>query len=222
MQAALRRKLVRAGGIAGALVLLAGAGLVGSNAWVQHAANGRTYDSVEAVPARSVAIVPGARVVGGKPFDHLRGRLETALMLYRGGRVKKILVSGNDTAASPEASVMSAWLRERGVAAADILVDTGGSRTRDTMDRAADVFDITDAVICTQDVNTSRSVFLAERAGIDAVAVSVPSTLWESARYMRMEALKTALAFFESYVHRRTNVSGADLGPAHRAAIAAR
>ena len=220
MQAALRRKLVRAGGIAGALVLLAGAGLVGANSWVQHAANGRVYTSAAAAPARSVAIVPGARVVGGQPFDHLRGRLETALMLYRGGRVKKILVSGNETAASPEASVMSAWLRERGVAPADILVDTGGSRTRETMDRAAGVFDITDAVICTEDVNTSRSVYLAEKAGIDAVAVSVPSTLWASARYMRMEALKTALAFLESYLRR-----GSQVPPRARAeefAIAAR
>lgn len=193
---------MRAGGIAGALVLLAGGGLVGSNAWVEHAANGRVYASATSAPARSFAIVPGARVVGGQPFEHLRGRLETALMLYRGGRVKKILVSGNETAASPEASVMSTWLRERGVAAADILVDTGGSRTRETMERAAGVFDITDAVICTQDVGASRSVYLAKQAGIDAVAVSVPSTLWESARFMRNEALKTALAVVESYVRK--------------------
>jgi len=219
MNAPLRRRLVRAGGIASALLLLAGAGLVGSNVWVARAANGRVYTSAASAPARSVAIVPGARVVGGQPFYHLRDRLETALMLYRGGRVKKILVSGNDTAAAPEASVMSSWLREHGVADADILVDAGGSRTRETMNRAAGVFDITDAVICTQDVNTARSVFLAKQAGIDAVAVSVPSTLWDSARYMRMEAVKTALAFFESFLH------GAPAAPTTRApetALAAR
>jgi vancomycin permeability regulator SanA len=172
----------------------------GANAWVQHTTGGRAYDSVDAVPSRSVAIVPGARVVNGQPFNHLRGRLETALMLYRGGRVKKILVSGNDTAAAPEASVMTTWLRERGVDAADIIVDAAGSRTRETMNRAAGVFDVTDAVICTQDVNTARSVYLAEAAGIDAVAVSVPSNLGRSATYMRAELLKTALAFFESLV----------------------
>jgi SanA protein len=200
MRAALRRKLLRAGCAAGALALLAGIGLCASNAWVAHAANGRAYDSVAGVPARSVAIVPGARVVDGKPFVHLRGRLETALMLYQGGRVKKILVSGNDTPDAPEASVMSAWLRERGVDPADILVDAGGSRTRETMDRAAGVFDIRDAVICTQDVTASRSLYLAEHAGISAVAVAVPSTLSRSSRWMFTEALKTTLAFFESLV----------------------
>jgi vancomycin permeability regulator SanA len=190
--------LLRTGCAAGALVLLAGAGLFASNAWVAHAAKGRSFDSVGAVPARSVAIVPGSRVFGSRPSAPLRGRLETALMLYQGGRVKKILVSGNDTPESPEASVMSAWLRERGVDPADILVDAGGSRTRETMDRAAGVFEVNDAVICTQDVNVPRSLYLADAAGIDAVAVGVPSTLAQSTGYMRAEALKTTLAYFES------------------------
>ena len=105
---------------------------------------------------------------------------------------------------------MTAWLRERGVAPDDILVDAGGSRTRETMNRAAGVFDIHDAVICTQDVNVARSVYLAEQAGIDAVAVGVPSTLGTSARYMRDEALKTTLAFFESLFQRRQSPPSTD------------
>jgi SanA protein len=199
--------LLRAGCVTGALALLAGGGLWASNAWVAHATNGRAYDSVAAVPARSVAIVPGARVYKGKPFALLRDRLETALMLYQGGRVRKILVSGNDSAASPEASVMSAWLLERGVDPADILVDAGGSRTRETMARAAGIYDIRDAVICAQDVNAARSVYLAEEAGIDAVVVRTPSSLQRSARYMVTEALKTTLAFFESVLRARAPTS---------------
>ena len=201
MRAGISRKLLRATQIAGAVSAVALSAVLGANVWVAHAASGRAYASAEAVPSRSVAIVPGARVVDGKPFIHLRGRLETALMLYRGGRVRKILVSGNDTTESSEASVMSAWLRERGVDPGDILVDAGGARTRETMNRAADIFDVSDAVICTQDVNAARSVYLAEAAGIDAVAVAVPSDLRQSARYMRTEALKTTLAFFESFFH---------------------
>src|SRR5213592_4736691 len=100
MQSGPRRKLLRATLVAGTLSALAVTAVLGTNAWVAHAASGRAYSSVDAVPSRSVAIVPGARVVNGKPFVHLRGRLETALMLYQGGRVKKILVSGDDTNAS--------------------------------------------------------------------------------------------------------------------------
>jgi vancomycin permeability regulator SanA len=199
MRSPLRRKLAWTAGAVAAALLVAFAGIAASNAWVARAARGRAYASVDAVPSRSVAIVPGSRVVDGKPFLQLRDRLETALMLYRGGRVKQILVSGRNTIASSEATVMSNWLREHGVEPADIIVDEGGTRTRETMDRAAGIFDVTDAVICTQDVNAARSVYLAEAAGIDAVAVGLPTTLSRSPRYMRMEALKTALAYLESY-----------------------
>jgi SanA protein len=214
------RKFLRAIPIAVALAALAPAGVAGTNAWVAHATAGRAYASVETVPSRDVAIVPGARVYNGKPFVHLEARLKTALMLYQGGRVKKILVSGTDTAEAPEASVMSSWLRERGVDPADIMVDAGGSRTRETMNRAADVFDVRDAVVCTQDVNAARSVYLAEQAGIDAVAVAAPSDLGRSARYMRREALKTALAFFESILRPVSDAVAAER--ARRMAIAAR
>lgn len=198
MRAGVRRKLLRATLIAAALPVLGLGTVFASNAWVAHAAAGRAYASTADVPARSVAIVPGARVYGRQPYVHLQGRLETALMLYRGGRVKKILVSGKDTKDSSESAVMSEWLRDRGVDPADILVDASGDRTRDTMNRAADIFDVTDAVICTQDVNAARSIYLADRAGIDAIAVGVESDLGQSRRYLQAEALKTTLAFFES------------------------
>jgi vancomycin permeability regulator SanA len=181
-----------------AALLLAFAGIAAANAWVARAADGRAYASVASVPARSVAIVPGARVYNGKPLVHLEARLQMALSLYQAGRVKTILVSGAETAESAEVTTMTNWLLERGVEREDILADNGGSRTRETMNRAAEVFDVHDAVICTQDVNVERSVYLAQAAGIDAVAVGAPSNLARSAEYVRNETLKTTLAVFES------------------------
>ena len=106
--------------------------------------DGRAFASATGVPSRSVAIVPGARVYNGKPFVHLEGRLQMALSLYQAGRVKSILVSGNETSEAPEVSAMTAWLlRARRRSQKDILVDSGGSRTRETMNRAAGVFDVT-------------------------------------------------------------------------------
>jgi len=219
-RAGIRRNVFRAITVAATLCALAVASVLATNAWVAHASSGRAYASADAVPSRSVAIVPGTRVVDGRPAVHLRRRLETALMLYQGGRVKKILVSGNDSKEAPEVTVMTAWLRERGVDPADIIVDGGGSRTRETMNRAAGVFEISDAVICTQDVNAARSVYLAEAAGIDAVAVGVPTHLDRSMRYMRDEALKTTLAFFESLFRRGPFSQAPEPGPG--AAVATR
>jgi vancomycin permeability regulator SanA len=198
MGVAVAPKLKRAAAIGCALLALGVAAVAAPNAWVARATSGRAFASAASAPSRSVAIVPGARVHGGKPFVHLEARLQVALSLYQTGRVKAILVSGNQTAESPEVAAMTTWLLEHGVAAKDILADDRGARTRDTMDRAAGVYDVHDAIICTQDVNTARSLYLADQAGIDAVAVAAPSTLARSAKYMRDEALKTALAFFES------------------------
>jgi vancomycin permeability regulator SanA len=152
------------------------------------------------VPARSVAIVPGSPVAHGKPVPQLRARLETALALYRTGRVKAILVSGNDSLASPEVGVMYAFLLAHGVPEHDLWTDQGGSRTRETMRRAAGIYGVTDAIICTQELFMARSLYLARAAGIDAVGVVATDATVSSPRRSGREALKAVLAFVESQV----------------------
>lgn len=189
------------------LAVAAGVGAViatlvvaGTNAWVRGAASGRAYASTSEVPARSVAIVPGAALRDGRPAGTLTQRLETALGLYRQGRVRAIVISGNDIAASPEVAVMHAWLRDRDVPEHDIWSDPRGSRTRETMLNAAATFDVTDAVICTQTEYADRALFLARQAGIDAVAVGRGPRAARSLRARGLEALKTTAAVFESYL----------------------
>jgi vancomycin permeability regulator SanA len=184
--------------ISATLVFLAAVGWLGPNLWIAHVARPYAYASAAAVPARTYAIVPGSRVYRDKPLPILRARLEAALELYRTGRVKAILVSGQETARAPEATVMRDWLQARGVPAADVWSDGGGTRTRETMNRAAAFYGVTDAVVCTQTVNLERSIYLARQAGIDAVGLALPTTLTRSARYLATESLKTTLAFAES------------------------
>jgi vancomycin permeability regulator SanA len=185
------------------------AGLIAlPNLWVAHAAGARVYADSSSSPARSIAIVPGADVHKGRPTRSLTQRLETALSLYRAGQVKTILVSGNNSPASPEVSVMRGWLQERGVPASDVLSDERGSRTRNTMLDAVAQFGVGDAIVCTQALYVDRAVFLAREAGIDAVGIGVPSAVSGSWRNVGRETLKTALAFYESYLRERP-VAGA-------------
>ena len=186
--------------IGATLLLLAAVGWLGPNVWIARSARPYAYTSAAAVPARTFAIVPGSRVHDDKPLPILAARLEAALELYRAGRVKAILVSGQQTAEAPEATVMRTWLRTRGVPAADVWSDGGGTRTRETMGRASAFYGVTDAVVCTQAVNLARSIYLAQQAGIDAVGLALPSTLDNSTRYLATESLKTTLAFAESQI----------------------
>ncbi len=186
------------GRLADAAILLAVCAWLAPNAWIARAARGRVYTRATDVPVRTFAIVPGSRVHAGKPLYLLGDRLQAALTLYQSGRVRAVLVSGTDTADAPEAPVMQDWLVARGVPAADIWVDGQGTRTRETMVRAVAHYGVADAIVCTQAVNAARTVYLARQAGIDAVALALPSTLERAPRYLAVESLKTTLAFAES------------------------
>jgi vancomycin permeability regulator SanA len=193
---------------ASVLVALALFGVALPNGWVALTVRSHRFANLASVPARSIAIVPGASVWGGEPLPTLRDRLEAALALYREGRVGAILVSGNNNARSPEVTVMRNWLLARGTPASDVWTDDGGVRTRETMLRAAGLYGVSDAVVCTQTVSMARTLYLAHVAGIDAVGLALPTKLSRSARYVGIEALKTALAVVESAVREGPKAAG--------------
>jgi vancomycin permeability regulator SanA len=196
------RRTLRSWRATTAAIFLATVGVVGPTAWIQRGTRGRSFPDVSLTPSRSVAIVPGAAVSGGRPLRSLSDRLDAALALYRTGRVKAILISGIDTESQPEISVMRQWLAERGVPASDLLVDEEGYRTRATMWNAASRLRVSDAVICTQALYLPRALFLAKKAGIDAVGVALDTPLPVRANVAGVELMKTTLAFAESYLGR--------------------
>jgi vancomycin permeability regulator SanA len=172
------------------------------NAWIAHKARPLEYRDVKTIPARAVAIVPGAAVRDGLPQRSLAARLTAALDLYRLGRVKAILISGKATSEEPEVSAMQGWLHAHNVPAADVWVDEQGTRTVETMWNAVSRFGITSAVVCTQALYLPRALFLAWQAGIDAVGLALPSPVDASSRAVGSETAKTALAFVEAHLRR--------------------
>src|SRR5688572_9752409 len=147
--------------------------LVAVSIWVRREIAGHLYDEVHVCPPREVAIVPGASVHrSGKPSPVVEARLAAALALLRGKQARKILVSGDHRQGEyDEVESMKRWLVRAGVPATAILVDRAGLRTFDSMERAARVFGVKSAVVCTQGFHLLRAVFLARRAGIDAVGL---------------------------------------------------
>jgi len=150
------------------------------------------------IPAADVALVPGCHVDGDIPAPMLAARLDGALALYEGGRVSRILVSGNSGAGEPQA--MTHWLVARGVPSHDIIADGEGTRTLESMRRAARVFGVTSAVVCTQPLHLARALFLAHAAGIDAVGLEADLDAGSSPRWQAIEALKRTLAVAEVYM----------------------
>jgi SanA protein len=153
--------------------------------WIGRHERARIFRDLASIPARSIAIVPGAAVHPGlRPSDALEDRLETALAVWRAGKVDRILVSGNPfPAARDEVATMAVWLHDRGVPDEAVLRDPEGFRTLATMRRAATVFHVTDAIVCTQEFHLPRALWLARKAGIDAVGLVADRRVYADAAW---------------------------------------
>lgn len=145
-----------------------------SATWVFVASSGRIVDA-QAIPNRSTLLVLGSLVSDGEPGSYVRGRLDTALELYRAGAVARIVVSGNgDADAGDEPAVMRGYLESHGVPAAVIVDDPAGYDTDRSCRRLPEVVGgaaSSPVVIVTQDFHVSRAIALCRARGIDAVGV---------------------------------------------------
>lgn len=168
----------------GAALVLAGAGLIsGSEWWIAHAAEGRCYDSVDAIPAAPVAVVLGAasRLSGGRPNLFFLPRMEAATALFKAGRVKALIVSGDNSSQHyDEPTDMKHALMQMGVPAEKIVCDYAGFRTLDSVVRAREIFGQQRVIFVSQRFHNARAIYLARAFGIEAYgldAKDVPMAL---------------------------------------------
>lgn len=152
------------------LMILLLAGIVfplGWSAWVERTYAPSIYLVEDSPPAR-VALVLGARVYSdGRLSGMLRDRVDTAVALYKAGKVDKLLMSGdNSDEEYNEPGAMVSRAIQLGVPAEDVQPDYGGRRTYDSCYRARSIFQITDAVVVTQEFHLPRALFLCENLGI--------------------------------------------------------
>lgn len=155
-----------------AAAVLGAALLASSVAWVDRGARGHIH-SARDVPAAPVALVLGAQVdAKGQPSGFLGGRLAVALELYRAGKVRAILVSGDHGRADyDEPDAMRSWLMGRGVPARKVVADYAGFDTYDSCARAREIFGVTRAIVVTQNYHLARAVTLCRHLGVDADGV---------------------------------------------------
>ena len=139
--------------------------------WIHVASSGRVLEP-SGVPSGSTLLVLGSLVSDGEPGVYVRGRLDTAVELYRSGAVVRIINSGNGSAvAGDEPAVMGPYLGEHGVPAEVITADALGTDTAASCRRARAVFGVTALVVVTQDFHLRRAIALCRDAGVQARGV---------------------------------------------------
>ena len=127
------------------------------------------YASAEQCPPAPVAVVLGlAKKVRGPRNRFYMPRLEAAVELFRLGKVRGIIVSGDNSRRDyDEPTQMKADLVELGVPARYVTCDYAGFRTLDSVVRAARVFGQTRFVVVSQRFHCQRAIFLARQKGYD-------------------------------------------------------
>jgi SanA protein len=116
------------------------------------------------------AIVLGARVYDdGSLSNMMEDRMLAGMELYKAGKVKKILISGDHGRKNyDEVNTIRNHLLNHGIPPEDIFMDHAGFDTYDSMFRAREVFGVKDAVIVTQRFHLPRAVYIARKLGLDA------------------------------------------------------
>lgn len=151
--------------------------------WIAHTAEGRCFDAVTSVPEAPVAVVLGtsARLADGRANLFFLPRIEAASALFKAGKVKALIVSGdNGTRGYDEPTEMKRVLVQMGVPEVKIVCDYAGFRTLDSVVRAKEVFGQSRMIFVSQHFHNARAIYLARAFGIEAFgldAKDVPVSL---------------------------------------------
>lgn len=172
--------------------------LVLANVWVITSANDKMYDELDSIQARDVALVLGtSRSYDGKkenPF--FTERIRAAAELYFSGKVKHIIVSGDNSNKNyNEPRDMRKALVKLGVPGECITMDFAGLRTLDSVLRCKEIFQQKKFIIVSQGFHNYRALFIAGFHGIDAIAYNAdyPDKMSDKTLYREYLARPKAL-----------------------------
>jgi len=128
------------------------------------------FQNKKDVPKSYTALVLGAYVNKNGALSYvLQDRVNSALELYRHGKIKRFLLSGDHGRKNyDEVNSMKKYLKKQGVPEKDIFLDHAGFDTYSSMVRAKKVFLVEDVIIFTQEFHLARAVYIARKKGLNA------------------------------------------------------
>lgn len=146
------------------------------------------YTRPENAPTLPVAVVFGAGYGKNGPSAMLYDRVATGAALYRLGKVRKLLMTGDNGRWNyNEPAIMRKTALRLGVPDRDIVLDFAGFRTYDSLYRAKAIFGVKQAILVTQAYHLPRALFTARELGLEAVGVAAdsgpyPGQFWRNVR----------------------------------------
>jgi len=160
------------------------------------------YESISQIPAKKAGVLLGTSkyLRGGKINYFYKYRIDSAVKLFKAGKIKAIVVSGdNGTKYYDETTTMHDDLVARGIPSRYITLDYAGFRTLDSIVRADKIFGLKDYIIISQRFHLERAIYLAHAKGqkvIGFASKDFKNTIWAK-RMEQRELLARAKAFLD-------------------------
>lgn len=185
------------GVVAGIFVLLC------ANVLVLSFVSSKVYSDIEKVSYSDVALVLGtsSSVNGRTENPFFTHRITAAAELFFEGKVKHILVSGDNSSMHyNEPRDMRHALIKLGVPDTCITMDFAGLRTLDSVVRSHKIFQQKRITIVSQEFHNYRALFIAKHYGIEAVAYSAAYPEKASMKTIFREYLARPKALLDLYL----------------------
>jgi SanA protein len=195
-----------------ALAFAGAIGVLAANWWVVHSTRKQVYFDINELPTNDVGLVLGTSkfVRSGKENLFFRYRMEASARLWKEGKVKYLILSGNnDSEYYNEPADMQRALVKLGVPESVMTLDYAGYRTFDSVVRCKEVFNQDKITVISQNFHNARALFISNHEGIDAIAFAaqdVPDGY--SLRTLLREYLARPNSLLDVYVQRPTVEKG--------------
>ena len=177
------------------------------NQLIIQSSNHRIYQNASDIPPQNVGLVLGTSryLNSGHENVYFTYRIDAAAKLYHTGKVKKLIVSGDNGHKSyDETTDMKEALQAKGIPAKAIVEDYAGFRTLDSVIRAKKVFGQQRMIIVSQEYHLYRAIFIARTNGIYASGLAAKDPAHKaSLKYMKKrEYLARINAFLDCTIFR--------------------
>jgi SanA protein len=143
------------------------------NLWIVFYTRQYSYFSIENLPSNDVALVLGTSrsTEQGKENLFFKYRMEATARLFKEGKIKYIILSGNnDSRYYNEPLDMQKALMNLGIPENVMTLDYAGFRTFDSVVRCRQVFNQDTFTIISQNFHNARALFIAHSEGMNAIS----------------------------------------------------
>jgi SanA protein len=160
------------------------------NRIIENTAKGKCYSNVHEIPFNKVGLLLGTSkyLANGEINSYYLYRIEAAVNLIKAGKIKYIVVSGNNNSNGyNEPEQMKADLMKAGIDSAIIFPDYAGFRTFDSMIRLKEIFSQDSVTLISQAFHNARALYIASKEGMEAIGfnakdVSNTGSFWVQVR----------------------------------------